>query len=381
MHLNAQILPLLAMTTPQTATIVVLAVVLGIMIVVDFVLLHLFSKARHHKHELAQNSLSRQIAMHATIHEQNTLALRKQIEQLSIGGGFESAGAIGGSNVAGALSSGNVLYLDEDDEDKTLNYNKSFQAKLIQSSDAAKEWYSDLKNELLTYKNVTSSVSWKWESYRVKRQHLLKMVFRGKTLCLYMALDPKAYAERKIAVEDVSDVVSLVDTPAMIRVKNNRRAKQAMELIADLMAKFGVEKGEREAVDYYVPRTGTVSLIKQGLIKRVLRVKKERPSKKKKSESEAAVGVTPQAASEAAATQNEAVAGGESTTTQTAEQAPEKMQTASETQPADEAQAESVAEKTTDEISAHETTEQAASEKTADENPASAERETQGAEV
>ena len=34
-------------------------------------------------------------------------------------------------------------------------YNRSFAAKLIQSEDKVKRWYSELKRELLSYKKVT----------------------------------------------------------------------------------------------------------------------------------------------------------------------------------------------------------------------------------
>lgn len=282
---------LIGMTNAQTATILVLSIVLGIMVAVDFILLVLFSRERHRRHERAKDSLSRQIAMHATIHEQDTINLRKQLQELSMsaaaaeraaearleggdGSGnlaLESGKGSGDEEIEEKIRSGKVLVLDEDDEDSTLSYKKSFEARLIQSSDATKEWYTDIKNELLSYKKVNDSTSWKWEAFRYKRKTLVKMVFRGKTLCLYFALDPKKYAESKIAVEDVSEVNSMSDTPAMLRLKSDRKLKHAIQLVHDLMAETGVEKTEREAEDFYQARMGTVSLIKQGLIKRVVR--------------------------------------------------------------------------------------------------------------
>ena len=79
-------------------------------------------------------------------------------------------------------------------------YNRSFAAKLIQSEDKVKRWYSELKRELLSYKKVAARVSWRHESFRYGRPTAAKFVIRGKTLCLCLALDPAAYAESGLVV-------------------------------------------------------------------------------------------------------------------------------------------------------------------------------------
>ena len=43
-----------------------------------------------------------------------------------------------------------------------IKYKKSFTAKLIQSDDEVKSYYSSLKNELLSYDGVKSRISWKY---------------------------------------------------------------------------------------------------------------------------------------------------------------------------------------------------------------------------
>ncbi len=153
-------------------------------------------------------------------------------------------------------------------EGGTVRYDKSFTAKLIQSDDDTKHWYTSLKNELLSWKKVRDRMSWKKESYRFGRDPVAIMTFRGKTLCLLLPLDPKDYAESKYKVEDVSDLSSAEDTPCLYRIKNDRRAKYAKELIAAVMEKLGGERVERDSVDYYLPYEGVVELIEKGLIKR-----------------------------------------------------------------------------------------------------------------
>ena len=155
-----------------------------------------------------------------------------------------------------------------------LRYNKSFEARLIQADDQTKNWYSDIKNELLSYKKVNDRMSWKRESFRLHKEAVARLAFRGKILCLFLPLSVAEYAE-KYHVEDASDAVSYADTPMMLRLKNPRRVKVAKMLIAEVMKKVKAVRIDRDAVDYYVPYEGVVELIKKGLIRRVVRTSEQ----------------------------------------------------------------------------------------------------------
>ena len=150
-------------------------------------------------------------------------------------------------------------------------YNKSFMARLIQSSDEVKQWYSKLKNELLSYKKVKARTSWKKETFRRGRVVVARMCFRGKTMCLYLPLNAADFNESKYHLEDVSRVMSNVDTPAMYRLRSARRIKYATELIAMSMEKLGLERKERVAEDFYMPYEGMAELINKGLVKRKIK--------------------------------------------------------------------------------------------------------------
>ncbi len=147
---------------------------------------------------------------------------------------------------------------------------KTFTAKLIQSEEYVKDYYTELKNELLSYNKVHARMSKKRESFNFGRTCLARMSIRGKTLRLHLALDANDYAETKYIVEDTSQTKSLADTPLMYRIKNDRRLKYAKELIATLMAKIGAEKQEIEPVDYTAmyPYEETEPLIERDLITR-----------------------------------------------------------------------------------------------------------------
>lgn len=147
---------------------------------------------------------------------------------------------------------------------------KTFTAKLIQSEDIVKDYYTELKNELLAYKKVHARMSKKRESFNFGRNCLVRMTIRGKTLRLHFALDAKDYEDTKYKVEDTSDIKSLADTPLMYRIKNERRLRYAKDLIAAVMAKYGVQRQPIDPIFYNyaddLPYETTPPLIERGLI-------------------------------------------------------------------------------------------------------------------
>ncbi len=166
-----------------------------------------------------------------------------------------------------------VIIEEESFEAGKLRYNKSFTARIIQSDDVVKNWYTQIKNELLSYKKAKARMSWKRENFRVGRLPFARFGFRGKTLCLFLPLNPLELEDTKYKVEDVSDNASFAETPCMFRIKNDRRVKYAMELIALVAAGIGAPRVEHESEDFYMPYEGVVELINKGLIKRNIKTK------------------------------------------------------------------------------------------------------------
>ncbi|MCH5350509.1 MAG: hypothetical protein J1F39_00880 [Clostridiales bacterium] len=168
---------------------------------------------------------------------------------------------------------------DDDDEAPTfvtegqerVSYNRSMMAKVSQLPNEVKEWYSELKNELLSYETVKLRTSWKRETYRIGRNTVARIVVRGKTLCLLLAVEPDGYNGTKYTVEDVSNVSSTLDTPTLYRIKSVRRLKYAKEMIAGIMKELRLFKDPRyEPKDYFLPYEGDMALMQKGLVKRVV---------------------------------------------------------------------------------------------------------------
>lgn len=162
-----------------------------------------------------------------------------------------------------------IIYDNQKTSSKeTIRYNRSFTSHLIQSSDETKDWYTELKNYLLSFKKVKSRMSWKRESFRYGKELFAKLKYRGKTLCLFLPLNAKDFEDTKYKVEDVSDYIDLIETPCMYRIKNNRRVKYAKELIALVASNFDTHRIDSEYINYYVPYEDLQELINKGLIKR-----------------------------------------------------------------------------------------------------------------
>lgn len=154
---------------------------------------------------------------------------------------------------------------------ESVRYDRSLTAKLAQLKNESKEWYSQLKNELLSYERVKDRMSWKRETFRIGRVPIARLIVRGKTLCLLLAVEPAGYSGTKYSVEDVSNVASTADTPTLYRIKSVRRLKYAKEMIAGIMKELKIFKNPRyEMQDFFIPYEGDMALMQRGLVKRIV---------------------------------------------------------------------------------------------------------------
>lgn len=158
------------------------------------------------------------------------------------------------------------------DFENMMKYNRSFIARIIQSTDEQKEYYGRVKTTLLSYSKVNSNVAWGAERFNKGRETVARFKIRGKTLCLYLALDPKDYEYSVYHHVDVSDNKSMHGTPMMIKIKSPRGVKKAIRLIDEMLTKKNAVKRakfiERNYADMY-PYESIEELIEDGLVKDV----------------------------------------------------------------------------------------------------------------
>lgn len=143
-------------------------------------------------------------------------------------------------------------------------YDYTFRARLIQNKPESKEFYSIVKNALLSYKGITTIDSKSCERYVVERKTVARIKLSGKTLCVLLALDPERYADSKYRVLNNKS-----NTPAKLKITSERQARYCAELIDEMMGGLGaVRNAKYEPQDFYMPYEGIASLMSKGLVKR-----------------------------------------------------------------------------------------------------------------
>ncbi|MCQ2409230.1 MAG: YegP family protein [Clostridia bacterium] len=164
---------------------------------------------------------------------------------------------------------------DESEEDEdvpaafpNMRYNKSFTARLTLAPNEIKQYYNELKNALLSYKKVSSRISWACDSINNGRKKLAVLNVKGKSLYLYLALDAADYADTKYSVVNV-ETKKYEATPCLYKIKSDRKEKWALELIKDLAEKAELAEGKESAENFIPEKASVEELIDKGLIKLV----------------------------------------------------------------------------------------------------------------
>jgi ribosomal protein L15 len=150
-----------------------------------------------------------------------------------------------------------------------IRYKKSFTARLIQAWDDSKDYYTELKNEALSYEGAKSRVSWDYDCISINLIPVIKFDIRGKTLCMYTPLKPEDYSGSRFEVER-SKVKKCEDVPCLYRIKNRTCVNYAKELIAVAMLRFNAKQGNIIRKNYSKPYESIQTLVEMELAKEYL---------------------------------------------------------------------------------------------------------------
>ena len=166
---------------------------------------------------------------------------------------------------------------DEGDGQRIINgevvhvrYRTSFMSRLIQAETGIQDYYTIVKNALLSYKGVKARTSWNFESFNKGRIQCAKLNVKGNAFQVYLGLEPSEYNANKYHFVDVSDKPKLDKVPMLLKVKSERALKYVLELIEEMMNKLGIEKTETPEVDYHMPYETTEALVARDLVKVIL---------------------------------------------------------------------------------------------------------------
>lgn len=145
---------------------------------------------------------------------------------------------------------------------------QSFRARIIGACEESKEYYNELKNYLLSFEDINAADSQNYESFSGGRRQIAKMNITGKTVILFLALDPERLKESKYKYEDVGNRTRYEKTPVKLKVRSARSAKWAKELIDMAMAENGrpfvALRNEKHVPDETMSRE---EMIRAGLVR------------------------------------------------------------------------------------------------------------------
>ena len=145
----------------------------------------------------------------------------------------------------------------------------SYSAKLYQSSPEQKEFYNAIVQEARSFPKVKRAVSWRQERIYFGRKKLALLVFRGKRLCIALALDPEEWEETKYHGLDMGEIKRYEKTPMMLRITSARKAKYACELLRVAAERAGLVRQEAPDERLDLPYRTTEELLDAGLIRMV----------------------------------------------------------------------------------------------------------------
>lgn len=129
----------------------------------------------------------------------------------------------------------------------------SFNKKIAESDAQIKEWYSVIKNDLLSYREVKSRVSATCDSFRISRKLLAKITIIGTTLRLSLALDPdkEKYNDGRFPHKNKGDKPMYKDVPFQVKIKTDLGLRRARALISEMMTEKKIKRDTSyEKIDY-----------------------------------------------------------------------------------------------------------------------------------
>lgn len=149
-------------------------------------------------------------------------------------------------------------------------YVRGFTAKMKQGDQERKEYYAEIKATLLSFKGVKCKESFSGDTFKKGARILLKSRIRGKTLCLFFALDVDNYKQTIYRQQYKGDTKAYAMVPMMVRVKSDQALKRAIRLIEEMERNYSLQR--EGDVDLLAIRKSylfeeTPALVEQGLIK------------------------------------------------------------------------------------------------------------------
>ena len=122
---------------------------------------------------------------------------------------------------------------------------RTFAEKLSDASEEVQARYAEIEEYLLRIEKISVKESKKYRSFRSGRLSVARFALRGKTLNIYLGLDPKEYAESKYIFTDLSEVKAAASFPMRIKLTSDRQVRWTKELLEQLCEKNALTVAEK----------------------------------------------------------------------------------------------------------------------------------------
>ena len=123
---------------------------------------------------------------------------------------------------------------------ETAGKGKTFREKHDTAPKELIRRYNEIVKNLYRIKDLDVWEGKAFETYKKGRTPIARLVFRGKSLYAYLALNPKDFENTKYLFSDVSSIKTFKDYPMRVKVSSSRQARWVNELVNLIAVKNGL---------------------------------------------------------------------------------------------------------------------------------------------
>ena len=131
--------------------------------------------------------------------------------------------------------------IEQPAQDVVVIVRTPFTQKMLEADEKIQGYYDTIYNTFNSYRKINIRVSTKGVSFRLGRELVSKLTFRGKTIKLYLALDVTKFDENIYFQTDCSSQRAFKEVPLCVKVRSDRGLRNALKLIEALAEEKAIE--------------------------------------------------------------------------------------------------------------------------------------------
>lgn len=117
---------------------------------------------------------------------------------------------------------------------KKHNARRLFSERIVSMSAENKAYYNEIKNSIMEYEGITNATNNHFDTFIFNRKIVCKLAVIGKSIKVYMALDPLKYPNGQFPHKDVSNIKRHEKTPFSMKITSKLAIKRFHILLEDI---------------------------------------------------------------------------------------------------------------------------------------------------